>query len=191
MKDFIQNDSFNSDFVYVYIIQLNRINNPQNWVFIKTKQNEIFNLNLTEDGYYMIYKIIVPRDISKPCYYYSGKFYKGNDQIEIADLVELNTSFYELETAQYYYFQVDNSRECYKNYAKSIIDKKASIRCDSLEVNKEDIYKRDLVRSTLNVINYLVEDCEYDEAERLLERIMGCNGLCFQTNKKCSCGCGK
>jgi hypothetical protein len=45
-------------------------------------------------------------------------------------------------------------------------------------IDKELIYKRDLLWSALNVIKYMIEIDQYEEAERLLERIMGCNGLC-------------
>jgi len=50
-----------------------------------------------------------------------------------------------------------------------------------------------LVWSALKVIKLLVEKDNFEEAQRLLERITGCNGLCTDpcyTNKPCGCGCG-
>jgi hypothetical protein len=33
---------------------------------------------------------------------------------------------------------------------------------------------------------------QFEEAERLLERVTGCNGLCdFDKLNTCSCGCGR
>ena len=68
-----------------------------------------------------------------------------------------------------------------------------SNQCSFNKASSEDIYKRDLVWSALKVIKLLVEKDNFEEAERLLERITGCNGLCNDpcyTNKPCGCGCG-
>jgi pentatricopeptide repeat protein len=49
---------------------------------------------------------------------------------------------------------------------------------------------------TINVIKYYLDRGEYEEAERVLEEIIGCNGFCSNSNsnsksKKGGCGCGK
>ena len=51
-------------------------------------------------------------------------------------------------------------------------------------------YKRDLVWAALNVIQYMIDSNQLAEAQRLLERINGCNGLCSNedTGDK-GCGC--
>jgi len=44
----------------------------------------------------------------------------------------------------------------------------------------------------LNSIKYLVEFCQFAEAQRLLERLVTCNGLCTNSltnTKKHGCGC--
>jgi len=41
------------------------------------------------------------------------------------------------------------------------------------------IYRRDLIWITINVINYLTQDCLLEEAQQILELIQGCNGICF------------
>ena len=44
------------------------------------------------------------------------------------------------------------------------------------------MYKRDLVWATLNVINYLIEDGLFEEAQKILEEIQSCNGICYNDN---------
>lgn len=59
-----------------------------------------------------------------------------------------------------------------------------------LDVNLK--YKRDLVQSTLSVIQYLVDCNRLEEAQRILERIGSCNGICPTANdniSKSKCGC--
>jgi len=49
-----------------------------------------------------------------------------------------------------------------------------------------------LLWSAINVITYLAETEQFEEAERLVERIMGCNGLCDSDEENsCGCGCGR
>jgi len=53
------------------------------------------------------------------------------------------------------------------------------------------LYKRDLLLSAINVISYLAEMEKFEEAERLLERITSCNGLCdYNDINLRGCGCG-
>ena len=61
-------------------------------------------------------------------------------------------------------------------------------------VNTELSYKRDLLWAALSVIEYLVEMCQMEEAQRILKEIAGCNGLCPEaldnTSNNSGCGCG-
>jgi hypothetical protein len=47
-----------------------------------------------------------------------------------------------------------------------------------------------LLWSAINTIIYLAETEQFEEAERLLERITNCNGLCENNQSNCGCGCG-
>lgn len=58
------------------------------------------------------------------------------------------------------------------------------------------VFKRDIVWSTIKVIEYLTEDCKFEEAQKILNRIMVCNGFCFSNSpedialrKAIGCGC--
>ena len=66
---------------------------------------------------------------------------------------------------------------------------------------KEDdllIFKRDFVWATINVLNYLIEECKMEKAQEILEKVMSCNGFCFSNfpsdyniTKSSDCGCYK
>ena len=188
----IENDVFCPGFVYVYILQRIRENNSAvNQIVIKENINDPIKFTIGEDGYYLLCKLIVPKDITKPYYYYSGRFYKGNSEVELQELIETNPSVSQIEIVYEDYFQTCNLRKCFINLCQQIFDNTASLRCEIKKADKELIYKRDLVWSAINVIKYLVEQKQFDEAERLLYRITKCNGLCdFNQNKGCGC-CGK
>ena len=187
----VQNELFEEGFVYVYILQLNKANGDTiTQVFIKTKAEEEIKFNIGLDGYYTLCKIVVPTTFNAMYYYKDERFYRGLSEVELSELVNVNPEISGLDISYYYYFQLCKLRKCYIKAAKAILDKRAPIRCDSKGVDHSDIYKRDLLWSAMNTIMYLAELEQFEEAERLLERITGCNGLCENTNSKCNCGCG-
>jgi len=49
-----------------------------------------------------------------------------------------------------------------------------------------------MVWMAINVIKYLVEFNQFAEAQRLIERLSSCNGLCGsnKSSRKGGCGCG-
>ena len=187
----VQNELFEEGFVYVYILQLNKANGDTiTQVFIKTKAEEEIKFNIGLDGYYTLCKVVVPTTLNAMYYYKDGCFYKGLSEVELSELINVNPEISGLDISYYYYFQLCKLRKCYIKAAKAILDKRSPIRCDSKGVDYSDIYKRDLLWSAMNTIMYLAESEQFEEAERLLERITGCNGLCENTNSKCNCGCG-
>lgn len=83
--------------------------------------------------------------------------------------------------------------------------------CNNIDADIKDlIYRRDLVYITLNVIEYLIQDNRFDEAQEILENIQSCNGICYNKDNdikpseayfangssqgtlyNVGCGCGK
>jgi len=73
------------------------------------------------------------------------------------------------------------------------LSKLCSERCDAATKYAQDIFNRDLVWMTINVIKYSIEIGQYYEAQRFLENLIGCGNICAEyisDNKKGSgCGC--
>lgn len=188
----IINEEYDSNYAYVYILQLNKTTEITSQVFIKTSEDQKVLFDIGLDGFYTLVTLKVP--IEYGIYFYSNnKFYHLYEEIELQELIELNPNVTKIETTYDYYFQTCRLRNCFVNICYQIFDTQASINCNNSKLDQNLIYKRDLVWSALNVLKYMVELNQYEEAERLLERIMGCNGLCsnvcsnsYQISK---CGC--
>ena len=188
----IKNNIFEEGYVYVYILQLNDFSLKSQSLIIKSEKDEIV-FDMKKDGFYTLCRIKIPRDQTKPVYYYNSNFYFNEQKVDLQELVELNTNITELEINYTYFFQICRLKRCYIDIAKKVIDNSTSIKCSKSIINKnEDIYKRDLLWSAINVIQYLVEYQQFEEADYLLKRITGCNGLCNCNNqeKEQDCGCG-
>ena len=84
--------------------------------------------------------------------------------------------------------------KCYVNLCNQVIKELAknknaknghySGECSNVNNEAKDlIYNKDLVYITLNVINYLTQDCLFEEAEQILENIQSCKGICYNNNE--------
>lgn len=84
--------------------------------------------------------------------------------------------------------------KCYVNLCNQVIKELAknknaknghySGECSNVNNEAKDlIYNKDLVYITLNVINYLIQDCLFEEAEQILENIQSCKGICYNNNE--------
>lgn len=109
-------------------------------------------------------------------------------EVTLQELIDVNPKVSEIKFDYYYYFSTCNLRKCFIQICKDILNQKASA-CDP-HPDASLTYKRDLLWTALNVIKYMTEMGQYDEALRLLEEITTCNGLC-PPSKTCKCGCGR
>lgn len=183
----IQEDNYDSSYAFVYILQLNKVHGSTNQVFIKTSEDEEVIFDNLLDGFYTLVTLKVPYDMSNMYYYKDGQFYKNIQEVELQEIIDTNPEVSGVEVSYQYYFSTCRLRKCYISICQEILDKVASIECDKKNLDKNLIYKRDLIWSALNVINYMAEAEQYEEAERLLERITGCNGLCDNSHGGCGC----
>lgn len=156
------------------------------------------------DGEYEIYHIILPTkqwfDIIdkeqmftkyQSVYYYDkGKIKRATDEqhiseVKIEDLVN-TTDVNTLVIDNHKTFSIDFIYDCYINYCKQIFNLDRCTRDSDL------IWRRDFVWMTINVIKYYIELNQLDEAQNILERIGGCNGICGSnfniTSSNCGCG---
>lgn len=182
----IQNEPFEQGFVYVYIFQLNQ-SNREVQILLREKESDNIKFTIGKDGYYTICRLKVPTDDTQQTYYKNGRFYNDGDEIEIQTLIDLKT----VETTYWYYFQLCNLRKCYINVAQQVLNNLDSasgkINCNWKKADSDLLYKRDLIWTALNVIQYMAEMQQFEEASRLLDRIIGCNGLCKDPNNDCGC----
>lgn len=224
----VVNEEFLYPYIYVYILQLNKVDGTtQSQTFIRDKVEDQIKFTIGQDGFYTLCKLkIVRNDLDKSrfpnfltlqekfdnmdleeqqefynrgiAFYDDGKFYYKKakedlyraEETTVQDLVQLNHTLTNIDVTYYYYFQVCKLRACYNALAQKVLDERSNIRCNNNKVNSEDIYLRDLVWSALNVIIYMAEQDQFEEAARLLESIVGCNGLCKGEDYS-NCGCNK
>lgn len=179
-------DLFDEKYINIYIIQHS---SGQTITILKKKESDQVICNFHLDGNYNICRIDVPLNKANPYYYKDGKFYKNLIEVEIREIVQVNPEISKLNFNYDNYFCKCHLWNCYINICQEIFNQRASFKCDSPDIDKFLIYKRDLLNSTLNVIDYLVSLEQYSEAERLLERVKGCNGLCNDMINNKSCGC--
>ena len=189
--------NYNNNYVYVYVLQLNK--SDELITRIATKENEyeevIFDLGL--DGFYTLTTLKVPKDSTKEYYFRDGKIYHMQEEVDLTLLLEINPEFSGLSIEHEYYFQTCRLRKCYINICKQIFDQVHSVECNRPPIDPNLSYKRDLLLAAIFIIEFMVEKGQYKEAERLLERIMGCNGLCNNqcngahkdSDIPCNCGC--
>ena len=187
----VQNEAYDPRYVYVYILQLNKYDGSTlSQTFLRTKAEDEIVFTIGQDGFYTLCRLKISKSDTELYYYNEGKFYKNLEETSLQEILEVNPETAGIQKTFYYYFQLCRLRKCYVAAASKVLNEAASIRCES-KVSSFDTYKRDLLWSAINVISYLAEMEQFEEAERLLERIMGCNGLCESDINSCGCGCGR
>lgn len=189
----VQEDNYDNNYAFVYVLQLNKTTGITNQVFIKTSEEEPVLFNIGLDGFYTLVTLKVPKDSQANYYYQNDDFYHNGIKIELQELIELNPNVSGIEVIYDYYFQTCILKKCFIDICYQIFDIQNPSNCTNTKLDSNLIYKRDLIWSALNVIKYMVEMDQYEEAERLLERIVGCNGLCDNlcsgSHNNSNCGC--
>ena len=180
--------------VSIYIVQANRSSSSK-IIYYKLIQNSseqrTIELDPT-DGYLQFCHIVLPLEDYKgsSIYYSDGRYvYKNGQRLnDLQELVEINTNEFIRHTHNF--FSVFHLRKCYVSLCQKVFNDRGFDRCFNGKVDSSLIYKRDLVWAALNVIQYMIDFNQLAEAQRLLERINGCNGLCSSedTGDK-GCGC--
>lgn len=134
--------------------------------------------------------------IISPHYFSDGtNIYRRNsdnsvEQVSEQELVEVNPKSFDLRIQIQNFFSVCYLRKCYVSLCQKIFNDRGFDRCFNSKVSSQLRYKRDLVWAALNVIQYMIDSNQLAEAQRLLERINGCNGLCSKEETgESKCGC--
>ena len=197
----IEDNSFDPDYVQVFIIKHSTSQGEDSQkIIVRDRRDTPVVFPNAPDGLYSIYKLTIPLDETMPYCYKDGKYYKNNqelcvedivkaiEEVSLQELIDVNPKVSEIKFDYYYYFSTCNLRKCFIQICKDILNQKASACNPNPDASLT--YKRDLLWTALNVIKYMTEMGQYDEALRLLEEITTCNGLC-PPSKTCKCGCGR
>lgn len=178
----VLDNTFDENFIQVYILKFG----DQTEVFVKSVETQTVTFSNSQDGFYILCKVTIPLDTSKPIYYKLGAYYYNNQKISLNELIKLPEANVEYN----YFFSTCNLKKCFVKICQEIFNSKSTI-CGQGNVDHSLIYKRDLIWSAINVIQYMAEMDQMDEAQRLLEEITSCNGLCPSSQKTGGCGCGR
>ena len=183
------------DCISIYVVQNNKSNNPKIVYLNVGTPGETFTIP-AQDGYISFCHIVVPtkeyyESHSEQFTYYgdsTGRIFKNSDQVDIQEVIEVNDNT--LIRHMHNFFSVYHLRKCYVSLCQKIFNDSGFDKCFNGKVNSQLTYKRDLVWAALNVIQYMIDSNQLAEAQRLLERINTCNGLCSSedTGDK-GCGC--
>lgn len=179
-------DSLEEGFVQVYILKF--INQESNQIVIKETPDQEVKFKYKGDGQYTICKITISSDTTQSNHFdtESKKFYILYNEASLKQIVDLR----DIQKEYIYYFFTCQLRKCFINICQEIFKSQTSI-CNKPSTDGSLTYKRDLLWSALNVIEYLIDMCQIEEAQRLLDEITDCNGLCPKSNIiNSGCGCG-
>lgn len=178
-------------------------------------------LNIPEDGWVTLSHIILPSRKwieqneehfkDKPAYiyiycidndivqrYFKGQFY----DIELETLIlQDNTYNTTISRVDKDYVSICFLKKCYINLCQQIFNGLCGLSnsrnkgCFSANIDKDLQTRRDIVWMGINVIKYMVQFNMLAEAQRIIELLESCNGICSGnpsiTNKSSGCGCSK
>lgn len=161
-------------------------------------------MSFSGDGLYKVMHIIMPtiqwlegKDLSQYSNIYTCKDQKVHKLVDgelvelesLNELIELNFTDQILAyKSEMFVFNLCGLERCFYNIAKTVLDNLCTDKCSS-----QDILYRDLVWMALNCIQYCIDLGNFYEAQRLLEKVTSCNGICQDVNivgkPEYSCGC--
>lgn len=174
---------------------------------VVTEPNTTITVQLPNDGRYYVSQTMIPktyvypnRNYSKTIYGYntdtkkfqkfSGRFWTD---VDVSEIVQRNVTGTNLARYDKTYFSICYLYKCYIDWCNKIFPillKNCKGGCE--ELDSELVFKRDFVWMTINVLNYYIALCKFEQAQQLLERVMGCNGVCnvsVNSPKLSGCGC--
>ena len=184
------------DCISIYIVQNNRETNPRIVYYQVGNPGETFTIP-SQDGYLSFCHIVLPNknyfdSHSGQFHYWANNlghiFNRNSEEVPVQEVIEVNDNT--VIKHIHNFFSIYHLRKCYVSICQKIFKDKLFDRCFNNKINTQLSYKRDLVWAALNVIQYMIDFNQLAEAQRLLERINGCNGLCSSENtgdKGCGC----
>ena len=118
--------------------------------------------------------------------YIEGKL----EECTVKEVLERNIEGTTIKKCKVDVFFTGNLQQCYINYCKKLFDALLN-KCLTRD-QEADIFARDFIWMTLNIIDYLICFKQFMEAERLLAMFRTCGGFCdnhHHGHKRIGCGC--
>lgn len=201
-----------SDTVSIDVLQLNKISGEEIYSPVISLRGDSSHVSLpvTFDGWFNVCHLVIPNHIwfnqqlnssNSSLGLYSTVYYSDGEQIykyfnnkseivPISELILRNPEGTTISIVKKDYVSICHLKQCYLNICYKLFKSQAFGECFSSNIDCELKYKRDLVWMAINVIQYMVEDNQLAEAQRIITELEGCNGVCKQTeisNKGCGC----
>ena len=176
--------------------------------------------DLPTDGLFKVTHIILPTKVwldyvianDKPAldiytliyYYDNGLFYKYSEEeikeVTIEEILMVNPAppikptdkTTTIIRSDKNTFNLYNLESCFYTLNKSLLSSLIGGCVKNLQDNSQSVFNRDLIWMSINVIKYLLGLQQLYEAQRILDQITGCGGLCqpaSSTVKINPCGC--
>lgn len=208
-----------SDTLSIDLLQHNKSDGPKLQIPIYSLHNaesKKVTLPVSFDGWFTVLHIILPtkdwflkeqaKEIGSvlPLYdvvYYSDgtslyKYINGEtEEATIAEVVQRNPVGTTISKTCENYVSICFLNKCYVSLCQQILNNRGFSECyNKNTIDPDLIFRRDYVWMAINVIKYMVQFEQLAEAERIIETIGGCNGLCkseFKQMPSHGCGCGK
>lgn len=208
-----------SDTVSIDVLQHNKTNSPEIQIPIYTLHSEQpapIVLPVSFDGWFSVYHIVLPSQdwfnkekgkqegsslsLYDTVYFSDGngvfKYLNGEVQsVELQEIIERNEEGTTVSKIEKSYVSICFLKKCYISLCQQIFNSRGFSECwNKNTVDSDLIYRRDLIWMAINVIKYLTQFNQLAEVQRVIERILGCNGLCkseFRQLANHGCGCHK
>lgn len=204
-----------SETASISVLQHNKSTGPiiQNPVYTDHSVNNPITLPVKFDGWFTVNYIVLPTrewfesateamlQLYETIYFIDGEtiygYTYGQDEpypVDLEVVVLRNIEDTTISKVCENYVSICFLNKCYIDLCQQIFRAAGFSPCDKKhDIDSDLIYRRDLVWMAINVVKYMVELNQLAEAERIIERIGGCNGLCkneFRQFTEHDCGCG-
>lgn len=208
-----------SETLSIDVLQHNKSKTPVLQTPVFTKHEDItkpVTIPVSFDGWFTVLHIVLPtkewfdRESSKETgslinlydtiYYSDGfsifKYHNGiKSEATVTEVVERNPDNTTIYKVCENYVSICFLNRCYISLCQKILNDRAFTECyNKNDIDPDLIFRRDYVWMALNVIRYLVQFEQLAEAERIISKLGGCNGLCkdeFKSMPSNRCGCCK
>lgn len=189
-----------SKVVYVEFLSSPHVT-PNSTIKITDNQFEEYRIKLPTDGLYVYYKLMIYKENSlnddqkKRIYYNENDkklYYNKKEILDIETLlVYLDYTGSTLDFYEEPVFSLCKLEHCVFNLQrKSLLPIIKFCGRNTCEENKLEKDQRTFLFISLQVLQHLISEEKYAEAEEILESLSSCNSLCKDLNTNSNCGCG-